>query len=185
MSDKKKPLPRPPSTPFGRKKRTEDADQPLLADKMAMAMAEGNLEEFLEKEMPGNENAQKLAMMMANMSGMLPSGSFPSPGQHTVNETAEGTETHSPPEDVINAVRSGNVEDLMSLLRREHAHRAGTPVGDDADGSPRQTDDLSNEEKDVLDACMRIAAENNLSLDWVVLRALKTYISEYLRSGRL
>ena len=76
MSPNEKPLPKPPSTPFGRKRAGEQREEqePLTADRMAAAMAEGKIEEFLKKEMPDNEHARKLANMMMGMSGMMPAG---------------------------------------------------------------------------------------------------------------
>lgn len=189
MSEKKKPLPKPPSTPFGQRKQREDPDEPLLADRMAMAMSEGNLEEFLKNEMPGSEHAQKLAMMMAGMTGMMPPDFVPS-SDHLAEQGTTGKEPVAPPEDLVNAVRSGNVKDLMSILQREHARRTGDSVEQEVEDTPpaeRDSSDglLGGEEKETLDACISIAVENNLSLDWVVLRALKLYVNEYRKSGRL
>jgi hypothetical protein len=74
-SDKEKPLPKPPTSAFGRKERPDQEDQTtLLADRMAAAMAEGKLDEFLKQEMPDNEYARNLATMMMGMTGMMPAG---------------------------------------------------------------------------------------------------------------
>ena len=40
-------------------------------------------------------------------------------------------------------------------------------------------------EKDLLDEIMKIASENNLTADWVLIRALKVFVREYQRTGRL
>src|SRR5512135_840359 len=77
MSDtrKEKPLPKPPHTAFGRKKPTEHAEgDTLLADRLAEAMAEGKIEDFLKQELPDNEYARNLTSMMMGMTGMLPIG---------------------------------------------------------------------------------------------------------------
>ena len=78
MSEKEKPLPRPPKTPFGRNRfEQREEDAPLMADRMAAAMAEGKLEEFMKEEMPDNDYARALASMMMGMTGMMPGGSLP------------------------------------------------------------------------------------------------------------
>jgi len=185
MSKDRKPLPQPPGKPFGRRKEQKEPGDPLLADKMAMAMSEGNLEEFLKKEMPDSEHAKKLAMMMAGMTGMMPPDTVRSP-DHLTEQGAEENVPEAPPEDVINAVRSGNVNDLMSLLQREHALRTGGAAEEDnTEKKPSPAESMSGEEKEVLDACISIATENALSLDWVVLRALRLYVNEYRKTGRL
>ena len=40
-------------------------------------------------------------------------------------------------------------------------------------------------EKDMLDALMKVAFENKLSIDWLMARALKLYLEEYQKTGRL
>jgi len=74
MSEKERPLPKPPTTPFGRKRPFEEKEDnaPLMADRLAAAMAEGTLDEFMKQELPDNEHARTLAMMMMGMSGMMP-----------------------------------------------------------------------------------------------------------------
>ncbi|MCC6347898.1 MAG: hypothetical protein IT388_11980, partial [Nitrospirales bacterium] len=73
MSREEKPLPKPPSTPFGRKKQfgETESDMNLLSDRLAMAMAEGKLDEYMQKEMPDNEYARSLTMMMMGMTGNM------------------------------------------------------------------------------------------------------------------
>lgn len=65
MSEER-PLPDPRKRPHDRAGQQDE----LLADGMTRAMAEGRLEEFIEKEFKGNENARKLAGMMMEMTGM-------------------------------------------------------------------------------------------------------------------
>ena len=76
MSDKERPLPKPPNKAFGRKNNFEQGEDQssLLADRMAAAAAEGKLDEFLKQEMPDNEYARNLANMMMGMTGMMPGG---------------------------------------------------------------------------------------------------------------
>ena len=50
---------------------------------------------------------------------------------------------------------------------------------------PSNSPDLPIIEKDTLDQLNKIASENNVNLDWIVLRALRVYVQEYLKTGRL
>lgn len=196
MSEKEKPLPKPPNTPFGKKRRFEETkeDVPLMADQMAAAMAEGKLNEFLQKELPDNEYAVTLARMMMGMTGMLPPEGLPSEPDKKSEERSEVAEeigssqsppAAQPPEDVLKAVHSGDVEGLMGLLEREHKKRMPDTesVAEEkgADNSPG----LTPVEKETIEKIMKIASDNKLSVDWVVLRALQLYAQEYQRTGRL
>lgn len=196
MSRKEKPLPKPPGTPFGRKRRLEEEQTPLMADELAKALAEGKLEEFLEKELPEGEYARKLASMMMGMTGLLPPGGTapageknPEGDEKTVGAALCGrpsSSSETPPEDVLKAAKAGDVKELMGLLEREHKKRvpeAATPAIEEA-GKDLFTG-LSPEEKETLDDLMRIAEENKLSLNWVVLRALRLYVEEHRKTGRL
>ena len=196
MPEKERPLPRPPKTPFGKRRfEEENEDAPLTADKMAAAMAEGKLDEFMREEIPDNEYARALASMMMGMTGMLP-GAFPAraekePGEHSdkAEEKKPPEETPSavqPPEDVIKAVQFGDVNALMGLLQREHNKRApGAEPLSVTEEKPEGSSGLSSVEKETLDRLIEIASENNVSVDWMVLRALKLYIREYKKTGRL
>jgi hypothetical protein len=92
MSKKERELPKPGKTPFGRKRpQNEGQDDLLMADHMAMAAAEGKLNEYLEQEIPEGEYAKKLAMMMMGMTGILPNeGGLPVGGE-AARTTAEAT----------------------------------------------------------------------------------------------
>ena len=167
-----------------------------MADKMAAAMAEGKLDEFMKEEMPDNDYARSLAAMMMGMTGMLPPGAFPSSSGSGAEEHPTKTgevklseETPSPvqpPEDVINAIHSGDVKSVMEILAREHRKRmpeeAYSPVEEE---KKDDTPGLSDDEKETLDRLVKIASENRVSVDWMVLRALKLYIKEYQKNGRL
>lgn len=198
MSKKEKPLPKPPKTPFGRKKRFEDheEDAPLLADQMSMAMAKGKLEEFMQEEMPDNEHAKKLAEMMMQMSGMAPQSSLKSKVKKEETPTGKSTGKKGkseekeapavPPEDIMKAVQGGNVNDLIGLLKREHEKQhpdSGSKAPETA--KPDHPGGLSEEEKKVLDQLVNIASENRVSMDWLTLRALKLYVQEYKKTGKL
>jgi len=91
LSKKNKPLPRPPKTPFGRRRAEPDGGQDLLADKMAEAAALGKLDEFISHELPNSEHARKLAEMMMGMTGMMPGTGTPSPPPMTNEQTPSST----------------------------------------------------------------------------------------------
>ena len=142
MKKKDNPLPKPPNSAFGRKNRFEQPDeQPtLMADRMAGAMAEGKLDEFIKQEMPDNEYARSLASMMMGMTGMLPTGETPTapppveqqpqtsgsvPAGQVLPTAEVPTEVL---EDVRKAIEGGDVKGLMKLLQQEHSKR--TPGSD-------------------------------------------------------
>jgi len=198
MSEKEQPLPKPPKTPFGRKRPDEETegDRPLMADKMAMAMAEGRLDEFIKQNLPDNEHARKLAMMMMGMTGMMPPMGFPGPGQESSTEASADTEPEKSqdtdrgtqvPEDVMKAVHSGDMHQLMDLLRREHQKRTGSdiPPPPSPAKEPEFNTAPSITEKEVLDQMIEIASASSVTLDWLILRAMKLYIEEYRKTGKL
>ena len=197
MSKKERDLPKPGKTPFS-KKRFEDKGQEdlIMADEMAIAAAEGKLDEYIEQEIPGGEYAKKLAMMMMGMTGVLPPEgglSVNKEGRSSSSESTETTRTEESvpgsdvPTDVLNAVHSGDVEKLKELLAREKQRRdpgsAEEPMEEsDVQQKPQPKTAI---EKDMLEALFKIASENSLSIDWLVARALKLYLDEYQRTGRL
>jgi len=197
MTDKEKPLPKPPTTAFGRRKRSEQEDQTtLMADRMAAAMSEGKLEEFLQQEMPDNEYARNLATMMMGMTGMMPAGgtavSSNTPEnreQQLSSENEISGQTSSAeeiPEDVKKAIQGGDVRELMDLLRREHQkRRPGVETKPVDEVSASQPIDQPTIDKELIDALIRIATDNSVTLDWIMLRAIKLYVQEYQKTGKL
>jgi len=197
MSQNEKPLPKPPSTPFGRKRAGEQREEqePLTADRMAAAMAEGKLEEFLRKEMPDNEHARKLATMMMGMSGMMPAGAGFTPDQPAA--AAREGEAQPPsqkevPAEVVKLVQDGDVKGLMDILRQEHLKRspeaapAGTmDTGQAEEAVTPQSAGMPTIDKELIDAMIQIAKDNSVSLDWIILRAIKVYIEDYRKTGKL
>jgi hypothetical protein len=196
-TDKEKPLPKPPTSAFGRRKRSEQEDQTtLMADRMAAAMSEGKLEEFIQQEMPDNEYARNLATMMMSMTGMMPAGGT-AVSSHTPEKSEQqlssenATSGQTPPaeempEDVKKAIEGGDVRELMDLLRREHQKRmpgAETKSGEEI--SEPQSVDQPRIDKELIDALIRIATDNSVTLDWIMLRAIKLYVQEYRTTGRL
>jgi hypothetical protein len=199
---KEKPLPKPPKTPFGRKRPEESPEDQgsLMADRMAVAAAEGKLDEFLKNEMPDNEYARNLASMMMGMTGMMPmtgssAGMPPAPEmqQPQTPETASPEQAAAAidvPEDVKKAIQSEDVQGLMAMLRREHQQRSpgAEPLLQEATPSPSTPSSSSNMpmiDKDLIDALIQIAQDNNVTLDWMILRAIKVYVQDYRKSGKL
>ncbi|MEN8263704.1 MAG: hypothetical protein ABFR82_09600 [Nitrospirota bacterium] len=201
MSDKEKPLPKPPGTPFGRKRNFEQGDkqEPLMADRMAMSMAEGKLEDFIQRELPDNDSARKLAEMMMGMTGMLPPEGFSeksSPKKEIPPEkrgkakakSEEKPPSMHPPEDVINAAKEADVEGLVELLKREQKKlspesETDTPAKEKTDSA--DTPNPAAIEKEVIVQLMKIASDNNLTLDWIFFRALKKFVQDYQKTGNL
>ena len=89
-------------------------------------------------------------------------------------------------EDVLKAVEAGDVKSLKELLEREHRKRMP-----DAIVSPISEENTARFlgqpgiEKKLFDSILKIASDNNLTPDWVLIRALKSYVREYQRTGRL
>ena len=189
MSDNERPLPKPSNKPFGRRNNFEHQDEPssLLADKMAQAAVEGKLDEFLKKEMPDNENARNLAGMMMGMTGMMPGA--PSQGVAQPASTPSGTEdanTAEVPDDVRQAIMGADLEGLMGLLRREYQKRNPDSAAEPREeASPIPAASQPGIDKETIDALVSIASDNSLSLDWIMLRAIKVYVQEYLKTGKL
>jgi hypothetical protein len=199
MSAKKRSLPKPRQKAFGPRKRFgQDEDRPaLLADEMAVAMAQGKLEEFINSEFKGNEQAKKLALMMMNMGGMIPAVDLPAREKTPAGKPSPGTgkkaEKAVPPAgvsaEVEGAAREGNVKELMRLLAEEHGKRsAGAGAG--KEGKPKKKAGAKKisptpEEKKTIDRIIKIASENNVTVDWVISRALSLYLRDYEMTGRL
>jgi len=194
MSAKNRSLPKPHTKAFGNKKAHENEPQPLMADQMALAAAEGRLEQFMKDELPDNDHARKLASMMMGMTGMMmPSGGAPDmqsrpeppPAASSLPETDPGEAPAAPPKDILKAVNTADVGELKELLKREHALRSPDAPAPEASVSPSSGERVSPAEKKVIDAMLKIAADNNLTPDWIMARALKVYIEEYKKTGRL
>jgi hypothetical protein len=199
MANKDKPLPKPPNKAFGNKKRFEEEDDQstLIADRMAAAMAEGKLDEFIKQELPDNEYARNLVSMMMGMTGMLPMGGgpavSPSPAPEALEKTGAGPEERiSPaaevPEDVRKAIESGDVKGLKDILRREYLKRtpgAEPGISEEAAQPQTQASGLPAIDKDVIDAMIQIAKDNSVTMDWMILRAIKVYVEEYRKTGKL
>jgi hypothetical protein len=198
MAKKQKPLPKPLSTPFGRKRSFEknDIGETLIADRMAKAMADGTLEKFLQKELPDNEHARKLAHMMMGMTGMMPPQGISAHAGKDRRDISElsGRKHHEaispatePPEDVMNAVKNADVKGLMVLLKREYKKQRGSKEGsvDEKNKNTTSFRDQAVIDKETIEHLIKIASDNNLSFDWLFFRALKRYVDEYQKTGNL
>ncbi len=40
-------------------------------------------------------------------------------------------------------------------------------------------------DKELIDALIKIAGENSVTLDWMILRAIRLYVQDYEKTGRL
>lgn len=204
MSEKEKPLPKPPAAPFGRKKRfgEDESGEPLMVDRIAMAMAEGKLDEFIGKEMPEGDHARALTMMMMGMTGMMPPGNAPAapreekgkakPSEEAGGAAAEHEQTQGiqPPEDIVMAIHAADVDGLKGLLEREYRKLNPDAAQQKPEEQARtERSDVpaggSAQEKELIDQLLKMAEENSVSLDWLILRALRLYIREYRKNGRL
>jgi len=203
-----RPLPTPPRSRFGRDAQEHDGPASgMVSDRMALAAAEGRLEEFLQHEIPAGEHARNLAMMMMGMSGMLPAD-MPGTPQAALSQpdpaaaASEGphADLEVPPQ-VLAAIEQGDVKNLMSILRAEHAKRTGVDAGDapqpamahlpappappsvssggPAPGNPAGIDIA------LIDELLKISTANDVTMDWLMLRAVKIYVQEYQKTGRL
>jgi hypothetical protein len=146
--------------------------------------------------MPDNEYARNLTTMMMGMTGMMPAGDA-AVSSHTPEnreqpqslENATSGQTPSAeemPEDVKKAIQGGDVRGLMDLLRREHQKRMpGAETSPEEEVAAPHPANPPAIDKDVIDALIRIASDNSVTLDWIILRAIKLYVQEYQKTGRL
>ncbi len=183
MAEKDRSLPKPFNPAFGRKRRSEDGeDRALMADEIARAAAEGRLEEFLSKEVPDNDYARSLVSMMMDMTGMTSVAKSPDANEEP-SSPASVENLSEPPAEVIEAVRKNDVEALKELLQSEHKkrHPEGEQEIERSDGLPPKP----SIERQIIEDLVKIASDNDVSLDWLTFRALKLYLQEYQKSGRL
>jgi hypothetical protein len=213
MADRKKrPLPRPPgrARAFERAEREDEGGEKLVADELAEAMAGGRLQEYIQRELPDSEEARALAGMMMGLMGMVPPDAAGAPDRAEAgppkSKKAEKSEKQrktgkggsrppeGPPEDILKAARAGDAQGLIKLLEREHRRRhPGTGPQAEQKGAGKTGKEkqgagapaAGSGEREVAEALVRIASENGVSVDWVVFRALRLYVEDYLKTGRL
>jgi len=205
MTENDRPLPTPPRSRFGRDSR-EDAGpaSSMISDRMALAAAEGRLEEFLQHEIPEGDHARNLAMMMMGMSGMMPmetpaglpqadsphSPALPAPDAQAPE--AQAAAAPEVPPEVLAAIQQGDVANLMGILRAEHAKRAApgaaaeeAPQAPAAPSAERPAAGPAGIDAAIIDELIRVSADNDVTVDWLMLRAVKLYVEEYRKTGRL
>ncbi len=192
MAEQEKPLPRPPQTPFGMKRRFgQEESQSLMADELARAAAEGRLDEYIRQEVPDSEYARNLVSMMMGMTGMAdmkppeaPAGMRAGEASAAVGGEPQGADTPAAPSpEVLEAIQAGDVAGLKKLLKQEHEKRTGVTSPQIEGHQPAE--ELPAPEKEVIERLITIASDNGLTLDWVIFRALKLYAEEYGKTGRL
>ncbi len=183
MPEEERPLPEPT---FGRKGRREDREEQLLmADEIARASAEGKLDEFLQKEVPDNDYARKLVSMMMGMTGMAPVIDRQDVAEPPASPASGSSSPPEVPPEVTAALREGDVQGLMGILQKEYGKRF---PGEGQDTSEKMGADKPAKpsiERDVIETLIKISTDNDVSLDWLTLRAIKLYVQEYQRTGRL
>src|ERR1700690_2128898 len=132
MSAEERALPKPQSQAFSNKKPFENIDgKPLMADQIAMAAAGGKLDQFMKDEIPDSDHARKLVSMLMGMTGIMPPEGITGPlaGTNRSEDKPSSTEPDAgaappvPPEDVLNAINTADLDGLKDLLKREHAKR--------------------------------------------------------------
>ena len=209
MSDSGRPLPTPPRSRFGRDSQEEAGPASgMISDRMALAAAEGRLEEFLQHEIPEGDHARNLAMMMMGMSGMMPvempAGLPQASSAHSPAPPASDAQTNVSPEvppEVLAAIEQGDVANLMGILRAEHAKRNGleaaeggsppSPAAPSAalssapSAAPPAGAGPAGIDTAIINELIRISADNDVTVDWLMLRAVKLYVEEYRKTGRL
>jgi len=203
MSPKKKSLPTPPRKAFGHGPRSgsDERSRPSLEEGLAQAAARGRLDEYISENFGESGNARRLAEMMMEMTGMIQA---PAASSGTVEKKAKNVDSSekqsesgktSVPGDIIAAASSGNVGELIQLLKREQGKISGEKdVSAKSGGKPQRkktgkkvagAEDQGFIEKKVLDQLIKIASDNNVTMDWLIARALSLYVRDYLATGRM
>ncbi|HEY6000888.1 MAG TPA: hypothetical protein VI078_16495 [bacterium] len=116
---------------------------------------------------------------------------------------ATGAPAAALPPEVLAATMQADIAGLMSLLRAEHERRGGVcappsetsapvpPVASADEGAPVLTAPSAADraqpgiDQALIDELIRVAADNQVTVDWLLLRAVKLYVEEYRRTGRL
>lgn len=189
MPKKKKQLPEPPGGPFSRRRPFSGTDSPETSDRLTAALAEGRLEEFMEKEFGDVPHAKDLAMMMLGATGMMPAGATSkvekkkTSGKKPAARTSKRSSEKSPEasEEVLKAAGEGDVKKLGNLLSQELRKRSGGGEATQKEESTRET----YIDKADIDTLLQVAAENNVPVDWVLARAIKLYARDYRTTGRI
>ena len=112
--------------------------------------------------------------------------SSPAPDMNVTDQIPSPGEV---PEDVRKAIESGDVKGLKELLRREYLKRTPGATFDTSEEvaapPPPQASGMPMIDKELIDAMIQIAKENSVTMDWMILRAIKVYVEEYRKTGKL
>jgi hypothetical protein len=142
---------------------------------------------MMPPEMPGVNEAAGAGASPGAPTGVPAPAIGVSQGAPAVASAPDGTAAAVPPE-VIAAMMQGDVAGLASLLRAEHARRQGElPPGGGATGDepPSFVGDAALRsapldpaaaappgiDKALIDELIRVASENQVTVDWLMLRA--------------
>jgi len=136
----------------------------------------------------------------------VPDGGSPSLSPGSPEPAASDAQTAPPvvPPEVLAAIQQGDVANLMGLLRAEHAKRSGVsaaagnapqaPASPSAAGLPASSPASATAppgevragiDAAIIDELIRIGADNGVTVDWLMLRAVRLYVEEYRKTGRL
>ena len=92
----------------------------------------------------------------------------------------------------MRAIQGGDVKGLMDILRQEHLKRSPeTAVSGPAEtvsspaAMPSQPGSMPTIDKELIDAVIQIAKDNSVTMDWIILRAIKVYVEEFRKTGKL
>jgi len=132
-----------------------------MADRLTAAMMEGRAEEFMDEEFGDIPGAKQLAMMMLGASGMSPASVSPPKPAGKKPETKAAKKS--------DAKATGKTSKKAPSKSKTEAPDA----------------EEQNFAKADLDTLLQIAAENNVSFDWVMARAVKLYARDYRTTGRI
>jgi hypothetical protein len=126
---------------------------------------------------------------------MLPAGagsSLDQPAAAALHGEGQPSPQQEVPVEVVKMVQDGDVKGLMEILRQEHLKRSsGSAVagivetGSAPEAAPSQPAGMPTIDKELIDAMIQIAKDNSVTVDWIILRAIKVYVQEYLKNGKL
>lgn len=162
---------------------------------MAEAAAKGRMDEYISENFGESGNARRLLEMMMGMTGMAPPQSRTRAVRKGKSKDAPTGGKANVPKDVLAAASCGNVGELMNLLKREQENKSGrkevSPETTVKEGKKTvrkktaQDKDQGFIEKQVLDQLINIASENNVTVDWLISRAISLYVRDYRTTGRM
>ena len=130
-------------------------------------------QEFVRPVYKKLTNARKLADVMMHASGMAPTAR-PGPPPEKPRKEKGGARGKK----AAGAARPSAAKDAETL-----ASLLGGTRNEEAEGTGPGVEAFLD--KDVIDALMKIAEENRVSLEWLLARALRLYARDYVTTGRI